>query len=216
MFLSKRWPLPRPTVLECHELEPGRDYYVILTTSSGLYRYDLGDVVRCQSYIGQAPVLEFLHKGSHCSDMEGEKISEHQLVQAVSTASRELGLQLDYFTAVPVRPDEDAPYYAVLVEHPAIAVDASSRFLEIIDLELVRQNVMYAGKRQDRYVGAPRLVRLAAGTWKEYARRQAEKRGTGDSQYKHPALVPDPAFLDQFQTVVSSGQNAERPASGVA
>ena len=220
-----------PTVLECHELDPGRDYYVILTTSSGLYRYDLGDVVRCQSYIGQAPVLEFLHKGSHCSDMEGEKISEHQIVQAVSAASHELGLCLDYFTAVPVRPDnrdrqgnrnradEDAPYYAVLVEHPEIADDAASRFLEIIDRELVRQNVMYAGKRQDRYVGAPRLVRLAAGAWKEYARRQAEKRGTGDSQYKHPALVPDPAFLDQFQPVIASGNNGnnkESPASGVA
>ena len=207
------------TVLECHELEPGREYYVVLTTSSGLYRYDLGDVVRCQSYVGQAPVLEFLHKGKHCSDMEGEKISESQVVQAVSAASHELGLRLDYFTAVPVRPDnrarldncigpdiggrsdDDAPYYAVLVENPAIAEEAAARFLEIVDRELVRQNVMYAGKRTDRYVGAPRLVRLAPGAWQEYSRQAAQRRGTGDSQYKHPALVSDPHFLDQFQPV---------------
>jgi hypothetical protein len=202
-----------PTVLECHELAPGRDYIVVLTTSSGLYRYDLGDIVRCKSYLGQAPVLEFLHKGSHYSDMEGEKISEHQVVEAVSVASRELGLRLDYFTAVPVRPDnrtrpehggplhEDAPYYALLVEHPEISEAAAAPFLEIVDRELKRQNVMYAGKRIDRYVGAPRLVRLAPGAWQEYASRQAKKRGTGDSQYKHPALVPDPAFLDQFRPV---------------
>jgi hypothetical protein len=210
-----------PTVLECHELEPGRDYFLVLTTSSGLYRYDLGDVVRCQGYVGQAPVLEFLHKGKYCSDMEGEKISEHQVVQAVSTASRELGLRLDYFTAVPVRPDcggrpdkgicpdkggrahEDAPYYALLVEKPAITDAEAARFLEIVDRELVRQNVMYAGKRTDRYVGAPRLVQLPPGTWGEFTRREAQRRGTGDSQYKHPALVPDPGFLDQFQPVRS-------------
>lgn len=188
-----------PPALGCHELEPGREYFVVLTTSSGLYRYDLGDVVRCTGYVGEAPLLEFLHKGAHWSDLEGEKVSEYQVVQAVSKASHELGVKLDYFTAVPVRPDEGAPYYALLVEQPAIAESAAARFLEIIDHELVRQNVMYAGKRSDKFVGSPRLVRLAPGTWSEFSRTQAERRGTGDSQYKHPALVPDPSFLSRFQ-----------------
>ncbi len=199
-----------PTVLECHELDIGRDYFLVLTTSSGLYRYDLGDVVRCQGYVGQAPVLEFLNKGKNCSDMEGEKVSEHQVVHAVTTAARHLRVHLDYFTAVPVRPgraenqgpkrraNEEAPYYALLVEQPALANAKAGKFLEIVDRELIQQNVMYAGKRLDRYIGAPRLVQLPPGTWSEYARLQAEKRGTGDSQYKHPALVLDPHFLDQF------------------
>jgi hypothetical protein len=112
-----------------------------------------------------------------------------------------LGLRLDYFTAVPVRPEGDAPYYALLVEYAAIAEAAAPRFLKIIDRELVKQNVMYAGKRGDRFVGAPRLMRLAAGTWSEFTRHQAQRRGTGDSQYKHPALVPDPAFLNRFQPI---------------
>jgi hypothetical protein len=191
----------RPTALECHELEPGREYFVLVTTSSGLYRYDLGDVVRCTGYVGQAPLLEFLHKGLHYSDLEGEKVSEYQVVQAVTTASHELGLRLDYFTAVPVRPEREPPYYALLVEDPAIGEGTAGRFLEIIDRELVRQNVMYAGKRSDRYVGAPRLLRLAPGTWSEFTHAQAQRRGTGDSQYKHPALVPDPEFLNRFQAI---------------
>lgn len=189
------------TVLECHELVPGRDYFLIITTSSGLYRYNLGDVVRCQGYVGEAPLLEFLHKGSHWSDMEGEKLSEHQVVQAVTVASRELGLQLDYFTAVPVRPNVEPPYYALLVERQSIQESAVEKFLQIVDSELVRQNVMYAGKRNDRYVGAPRLVRLETGTWQEFTGKLARSRGTGDSQYKHPALVSDPAFLDKFRPV---------------
>jgi len=199
----------RPTALECHELEPGHEYFLIVTTSSGLYRYDLGDVVRCTGYVGQAPLLEFLHKGSHYSDLEGEKVSEYQVVQAVTAASRELGLRLDYFTAVPVRPERDPPYYALLVEQPAVAEGAAGRFLEIIDRELVRQNVMYAGKRSDRYVGAPRLLRLAPGTWSEFTHAQAQRRGTGDSQYKHPALVPDPEFLKRFAPIDTLTAEAE-------
>jgi hypothetical protein len=173
-----------------------------MTTSSGLYRYDIGDVVRCQEYIGQAPVLAFLHKTGQCADMEGEKVSGHQVAQAVETAARELQLQVDCFTAVPVRRDGDLPHYALLVERPAIENPAVARsFLEIVDRELVRQNVMYAGKRNDRYIDAPRLVRLAGGAWAEYLQSERERGGPPESQYKHPALVVDMAWLDRFAPV---------------
>src|SRR5258708_142605 len=151
----------RASVFECHELERGGEYRLVMTTSSGLYRYDIGDVVRCQGYVGQAPVLEFLHKAGQCADMEGEKVSGHQVAQAVETAARELKLRIDCFTAVAVRRDGDLPHYALLVERPAIEDATTARkFLEIVDRELVRQNVMYSGKRNDRYIDAPRLVRL--------------------------------------------------------
>jgi hypothetical protein len=183
-----------------------------------LYRYDLGDVVRCQGYTGQAPVLEFLHKGHHCSDMEGEKISEYQVVQAVTAASQQLGLRLGYFTAVPVRPIDAAPYYALLVERQTIDEPAVGRFLQIIDSELVRQNVMYAGKRNDRFVGAPRLVCLKPGAWAEFSSTQAQRRGTGDSQYKHPALVADPNFIKCFEsgltTFVAPGADCVQTPDG--
>jgi hypothetical protein len=191
-----------PTVLECHELEPGADYGLIMTTSSGLYRYDIGDVVRCQGYVGQAPVLAFLHKTGQCADMEGEKVSGHQVAQAVETAARELKLRVDCFTAVAVRRDGDLPHYAVLVERPTIENPAVARsFLEIVDRELVRQNVMYAGKRNDRYIDAPRLVRLAGGAWADYLRTERQRGGPTESQYKHPALVVDTAWLDRFDPV---------------
>ncbi|HLJ10641.1 MAG TPA: GH3 auxin-responsive promoter family protein [Planctomycetaceae bacterium] len=191
-----------PQTLECHELEVGGEYFLLMSTSSGLYRYDIDDVVRCNGYVGQAPVLEFLHKGSQWADMEGEKVSGHQVAQAVETAARELGLCVDCFTAVPVRNDGEVPYYTLLVERPAIEdCQAARKFLEIVDRELVRQNVMYAGKRNDRYIDAPRLARLAPGAWSEYTRVELRRGGTGESQYKHPAIVSDPAWLSRFQPI---------------
>ena len=190
----------QPQVFECHELEVGREYYLIMTTSGGLYRYDIGDLVRCQGYVGQAPVLEFLRKEGQCADMEGEKVSGHQVAQAVEVASRELGLRVDCFMAVPVRREGQVPYYAVLVERPVIEDSSVARqFLQIVDREVIQQNVMYAGKRNDRYIDSPQLVRLAPGTWSDYMAAEAKRTGTGDAQYKHPALVPDTSWLDRFQ-----------------
>ena len=119
----------------------------------------------------------------------GPQVFEQHLHLGGRQRPHQFRIRLPIRAAVPVRPDnggrpdngvrpdiggrphEDAPYYAVLVEHPAIADAAERRFLEIVDRELVRQNVMYAGKRQDRYIGAPRLVRLAPGTWQQYMQR---------------------------------------------
>lgn len=187
-------------VFECHELEVGREYYIIMTTSGGLYRYDIGDLVRCNRYIGQAPVLEFLRKEGQCADMEGEKVSGHQVAQAVEVAARELGLNVDCFMAVPVRRDGQVPYYALLVERAVIEdLSVARQFLRIVDREVIQQNVMYAGKRNDRYIDSPQLVRLAPGTWSDYVAAETKRSGTGDSQYKHPALVPDTSWLDRFQ-----------------
>ena len=41
---------PDPPVLSSHELEPGVDYAVLLTTAGGLYRYDIHDIVQVTAY----------------------------------------------------------------------------------------------------------------------------------------------------------------------
>jgi len=193
----------QPVVLEAHELEVGKDYYILLTTSCGLYRYHISDVLRCVGYRGKAPVLEFLNKGQRFSDMEGEKISEHQLVQAATESSEKVGLRLSAFTAVPVRPEANGestpPYYALAVEAPEVADQgAARRFLTAVDQWLSQNNVMYAGKRSDGYLGPPRLVCIPEGSWKAYDQAEIARRGVGEDHYKHPSLVMDEGFLGRF------------------
>lgn len=103
-----------PTVLEAHELEAGEEYYVVLTTSGGLFRYHIQDLVRCVDFCANTPVLEFLNKGSQFSSVTGEKLSEYQVVHAVRRASEELGLELSTFILAPCM--SEPAYYALLVE----------------------------------------------------------------------------------------------------
>ncbi|QDU59667.1 GH3 auxin-responsive promoter [Planctomycetes bacterium Pan216] len=195
-----------PTVLEGHELEVGKDYYILLTTSCGLYRYDIHDLMRCTGFIGETPLLEFLNKGQRFSDMEGEKLSEFHLVRAVADSANQLGMSLTGFTAVPVRPptesEQTPPYYALLVEQQDIAnSEQASTFLTSVDRWLCDHNVMYQGKRADRYLGPPRLVVIPQGSWREYDQAEIKRRGVGEDHYKHPCLLLDSSILDRFPII---------------
>ena len=57
-------------------LEPGCRYGVVLTTSGGLYRYQLGDLVDVTGWHGALPVLRFVGKHDQVSDLVGEKLHE--------------------------------------------------------------------------------------------------------------------------------------------
>ena len=69
-----------------HELEPGQTYEVVLTTSSGLYRYRTGDRVLCTGHATRpyapahtpcpVPALVFMGRDSLHSDLVGEKLTE--------------------------------------------------------------------------------------------------------------------------------------------
>ncbi|HUT76960.1 MAG TPA: GH3 auxin-responsive promoter family protein, partial [Polyangia bacterium] len=51
---------PHVRLLLAHELEVGRRYYIYVTTLSGLYRYDMNDVVEVVGRFHDAPVIRFL------------------------------------------------------------------------------------------------------------------------------------------------------------
>jgi len=188
-----------PTVLEAHELEEGQEYFLLMTTPSGYCRFNIGDIVACRGFLGEAPLIEFLQKGDRTADLEGEKITEHQFVHAAIEAAGALGIRLGCFTGVPLRPLGEAPCYACIVERGDIPdADRASDFLESLDARLAAVNFLYAGKRREHVLGAPRLWRIPTGAWTAYVEAETNRRGTGDVQYKHPALVTDSRLLDCF------------------
>ncbi len=185
-----------------HELVEGHDYYLLMTTSSGYYRFNIGDIVRCRGFVGQAPLLEFLQKGDRCGDLEGEKVTEHQFVQAAGDAAGALGIHLGYVTAVPVRPLRELPCYFIVVEHGDIPDGNQAQdFLEAVDRGLSAANFLYSGRRREQVLGPPRLWRIPTGAWSQYVESEIARRGTGDVQYKHPGLVQDATLLDRFSDV---------------
>jgi hypothetical protein len=186
---------PNPTILEAHELIPGRNYFVLLTTSSGFYRYDIHDVVRCVGKEGEAPVIEFLNKGAHFSSITGEKISELQISMSVRRAFEDLGQDLETFTVAPRW--GDPPGYVLLIE-PGVDRQRHRELARAIDRNLGQLNFEY-GNRLETHRLRPLMVReIPAGTWTAYRSARIARLGGSLEQYKHPCLVSDLDFIDKL------------------
>jgi hypothetical protein len=51
------------SLLPLDRLETGARYFVFVTTSSGLYRYDMNDIVEVVGRFRNTPMLRFVQKG---------------------------------------------------------------------------------------------------------------------------------------------------------
>jgi len=191
-----------PEVVEGHELTEGEDYYLLMTTSAGYFRFSIGDIVRCRGFVGKAPLLEFIQKGTRVGDLEGEKLTEHQIIEAAHDTAADLGIELGLFTAVARRLEHQHPRYDFLVEVDSLPdADLAQRFLQLLDEKLEGKNFLWRARRREGVLANPNLIRLPSGRWEQYIAEEVDRRGTGDFQYKHPGLVLDASWIDQFTPV---------------
>jgi hypothetical protein len=189
----------RPNILEGHELEIGKDYYILLTTSGGLYRYNIHDVVRCVGFEGQAPLVEFLNKGKNFCSLTGEKLSEHQAVKAVKTSFADLHLPLETFTLAPIM--DGHPRYVLLVEPPAhhgLAAELAHR----VQVNLESVNEEYGSKCGSGRLLPVQVREVASGTWSALRSQRIGDRGNFE-EYKHPCLVGDLEFVSRLNTLAT-------------
>jgi len=186
---------PEPTVLRCHELVVGEEYRILLTTSAGFYRYDIGDYVRVHRFEGQAPVIEFLHRGEHTASITGEKLTEWQVTAAFARSCQALGASPGMFVLCPKW--GDPPKYVLYVEERGSrSTDDNLRdhalLAETFDRQLGEINIEYASKRSSCRLGAVEAVALKSGTLAEMDADRRNQRGGGNEQFKHRYLLASP------------------------
>jgi hypothetical protein len=189
---------PQPVVLAAHELQEGRNYFILPTTAYGLYRYDIHDLVRVTGFYHGTPLVEFLSKGAHFANLTGEKLSEYHVTQAMAAALGELDLTLTAYTLAPCW-DDDMPYYGLFVERGDVGDrDQGERLADAVETQLREANIEYAAKRDSRRLGAVRLQLLPPGTWQQWDQQRLAHSGGTAEQYKHPCLIPDPQFRESM------------------
>jgi hypothetical protein len=195
---------PDPIVLEAHELEIGKRYFVVLTTSSGFYRYDIFDLVECTGYQGQAPLLTFLNKGSHFSSITGEKLSEYQVADSVRRAMEAMGMSFGLFTVAPRW--DDPPGYVLLLE-PGPYMQRRKELASRVDRHIGRMNIEYRERLESQRLRPLAVHAVPEGAW-EVFRANRLRRGGSLEQYKHPCLTNDLEFVRRLEAMVKEASGA--------
>ena len=180
-------------ILGVHEVEVGKEYHVIITTTGGLYRYDINDVIEVVDRWHNTPVVVFRRKGRGMSNLTGEKISVNHLIEAVEKAAEANGVKAAHFKA---EPDGGESRYVFKVEfEQSPSEDVARRFLGAVDDALGECNMEWKSKRDSRRLKDPVLQVMKSG-WYE---RGKEK------------LVADGKRLFQSKTIILDAKAGYEP-----
>lgn len=182
--------------LLCDELKKGREYFLIVTTPGGLYRYNIDDVIIVDGFFNRTPVIEFVQKGLNAVSVVGEKVYESQLDEAVNRAADKHKLFIDFFSACVEL--EKTPRYVFMVEFGENGHNVNKKeFLRSIEEELCKENSEYKYTRDSQLLNDPVLKIVKKGEFEKYRIRRV-KEGANDSQFKVPELTCDPGFYKNF------------------
>ncbi len=179
-----------PNTLAAHEVEVGKNYYILFTTSGGLYRYNINDVVKVMGWHNTAPLLEFLHKGGNICSFTGEKLTEGQVTEAVLACTKMLDLQASFFTVIPEF--QPSPHYQLWVEFDHYPLKERIELLaRNLDRAISRNNCEYESKRESGRLATITVNLLKPGTYRDL-RKTLVEAGTPDAQIKISHLNPKP------------------------
>jgi sterol desaturase/sphingolipid hydroxylase (fatty acid hydroxylase superfamily) len=179
------WDRGERELVTIDRLCKGRDYYIVATTPSGLYRYFINDVVRVTGFLHRAPLLKFMQKGKGVTNITGEKLYEAQVLDAVSEAMREFGLDVRFMMMLA---DEEARRYQLYVEPHGASKPPATRLAQQVDLRLRQINVEYEAKRESARLGETVAAWLRPDTGEEY-KRHCVAEGQREGQFKCVALA---------------------------
>ncbi|MDJ0633495.1 MAG: GH3 auxin-responsive promoter family protein [Xenococcaceae cyanobacterium MO_188.B29] len=199
--------LAAPSTVDLSSLEIGKNYEVVVTTVAGLYRYRLGDIVKCVDYYNQSPMVEFLYRRGSLLNLVGEKVSENEIFAALTETLKNLSNEsqiVDYTTRIDL---SSSPLryvlYIELSEEFAVLPDLK-RYQNQIDDILSSLNVLYLNFRESKSIEKPQIKIVKQNTFKSL-KQKILSRGSSESQFKMPRLLKEQILIDYLESLVRAG-----------
>jgi len=187
--------------LRVHEVEVGTPYCVVLSTSAGLWAYDLGDIVRFTSL--RPPRVLFAGRHQLFMNAFGEHVIGEEIAQAVAAACQATGARIEAFTTAPVYPTAERPaaahqYVIEFIAEPAGGLDP---FVAEIERTLSALNLNYEMKRkQDKLMTRAEVTPVPRGTFYAWMKQ----RGKLGDQNKVPLCANDRRFADSVLALAAA------------
>lgn len=182
----------QPQVVPLWEVETNRNYAIVITTSCGLWRYQIGDTVR----FTQTRPYKFVISGRTKSFINafGEELIVDNAEQGLAEACQQTGAQVREYTAAPVFMDETGKCRHQWVIEFAKMPTNVGEFATILDRTLQNVNSDYEAKRYKNITLQP--LEIIVGRT-DLFHDWLSSRGKLGGQHKVPRLANNRAIIEE-------------------
>ncbi|AEF85069.1 GH3 auxin-responsive promoter superfamily [Treponema primitia ZAS-2] len=189
-----------PHIYQMYEVKRGERYCMIVTTSAGLYRYNMNDLVEITGFINQFPTLKLIQKVNGTVNITGEKLHERQFIEAVHAAERDTGNRVAFFVGFA---DITKPTYRFYYEfvNADINQEKAESFTRVLDGYLKQYNIEYEAKRSSDRLKHPETALLVNESFEKFKSTCIDK-GYRDGQFKVNLLMQDEKRHALFKELV--------------
>ncbi len=195
---------PNKHFLQLDELELGKRYCAYVTTYSGLYRYNMNDLVEVGGFYRKTPTVHMISKVNGIVSMTGEKLYEPQFIQAVHEAEKKTKIKTKFFVGFADVEQSLYHFYFEFVNEDIRQAEADA-FAKVVDEQLQKINIEYEAKRSSFRLHEPKAHILQSNAYARF-KTACLKDGFRDGQFKFNLLMQDEirrrkfAFIEKLQS----------------
>ncbi len=176
--LVEEWDKGNKETYLLQELEQGKQYYIVVTTINGLYRYFINDIIEVTGYFYNTPTIAFVQKGKGITNITGEKLYESQLISAITSTIDYLGISTDFFIMLA---DQQTSSYQLYMETGS-SFDTQQFTLELRN-NLGISNSEFYSKLLSKRIVFEKIKLLKKGTYDSY-KAHCISSGQREGQFK--------------------------------
>ena len=192
---------PNPTVVPLWEVEVGKNYAMLISTSCGLWRYMIGDTVRFTSKDPYKIVISGRTK--HFINAFGEELMVDNAEKGLQKACAETGAQVLEYTAAPVFMDANAQCRHQWLIEFAKQPQSIEQFTDILDSALQQINSDYEAKRYKNKTMQKLEIMVAR---KNLFNDWLKGKGKLGGQHKVPRLSNSRQYIEELMLLNNSNE----------
>ena len=187
-----------PPRLSIGEVEIGINYVMIISTTAGLWAYNIGDTIAFTSTSPYKIVVTGRIK--HYISASGEHVIGKEVEEAMKAASTPLSIIINEFTVAPqLSPENDAlPYHEWFVEFGANTDLDLPQLSQVLDLKMREQNSYYDDLITGKILQPLKLTAVPENGFKVYMKTIGKLGG----QNKLPRLSNDRKIAEVLEKII--------------
>jgi hypothetical protein len=181
-------------VLQLHEVQLDKNYALVITTNSGLWRYLIGDTIRFTSL---SPFrIRVTGRTKHHINVFGEELMVENTDRAIAKACQMTNTEMVDYTVAPVfMKDKEKGAHEWMIEFKKKPKDLE-QFQKLLDETLQSLNSDYEAKRTNNMTLNPLVLNVARPKLFYDWLKQQDKLG---GQHKIPRLSNQRDYLEQLK-----------------